>query len=188
MSSQFTRALLFLIFSALLYALLIYPWYVEARAKYDQIQYLNTVLLQIEAVNQKRDSLLSEFNSIEWNKVALINNAIPPHSETNVILFHLALKTFIAQSGLPSDTRYGIGSEQKDAETEMVTIPIRFSLDPIDYNVLMNFISNLQRWERMVRIESVQIYAASDDQRPNAVRALIQTQALFSSPISNEET
>ena len=189
MSNYFIRSMIFLLFSGVLYAALMHPWYVEARAKHDHVQFLNEVLAQVNSLNRRRDELLSEFNSIPQNKVALIRNAVPPHSPKNVILFLLALDVFVAQSGLSSDTPYAIGSEETNPETSTVAVPIQFDFSAVDYDVLTRFIANLQRWERAVRIESVTVSAISGDGRlPNAVRASVSIHALFSSEVEDQSS
>lgn len=188
MSNYFVRALVLLLVSAVVYAAFLSPWYTEARATYDHVQYLETVISQVQDLSKRRDELQAQFNSVPPNKVSLIRNAVPPHSSENVILFFLALDAFVAQSGLPSDTPYIIEPEKTNPDTAIVTIPIRFDFEVINYDLLKGVIENLQRWERAVQITSVQVWSAADGRFSDTVRASVEIEALFSSGLSPEDS
>lgn len=181
MRNYFLYSILFILFSALLYALFIKPWYVTARAKYDHINDLREAFMQGERLQATRDKLQSGYNSIFEDKRNLVENAVPEHSPKNVVLLLLALDELIKVSGLPLDTSYSVGTERKDSE--VVVLPISFSFGGISYDLLRRFVENLQRWERGVRIRSVQIGLPvdSDSVQQGFVRATIVIEALFSS-------
>ncbi|MDE0243299.1 MAG: hypothetical protein OYG31_01115 [Candidatus Kaiserbacteria bacterium] len=186
MSNYFVKALILLLFSAIAYAVFIGPWYAEARATYDHVQHLEDVISQVQELGERRDELQAEFNSIPPNKTALIQNAVPPHSSENVILFFLSLDAFITQSGLPTDTAYTIDPEEVNPDTGMVAIPIQFNFEVIDYDLFRRIIDNFQRWERAVQITSVHMWPSSSDQFGNTIRASIEIEALFSAGLSSE--
>lgn len=171
--------MLFILLSAMLYALFIKPWYSTALIKYEHIDDLKEVFTQGGELQAVRDELQDEFNDIHEIKKDLVRTAIPKYSPGNIILFLLALEDLLGKSGLPLDTNYGVGGEKTEAEK--IVLPVSFSFGEISYRSLRNFIGNLQQWERGVRIRSVQISAPvnSDAAQRGVVRATIVIEALF---------
>ena len=181
MKNNFLISILLILLSALLFATFSKPWFQLAQAKYTHISDLRGVLAQAESLQQKRDVLQSTYNSISPGRINLVKNSIPEHSPSNIIRFLLALNSLIQVSGFPSNTSYSVGAEKEDSEI-VIAVPITFNFAEVDYNQLLRFISNLQRWERGTKIASLRIEPPVNDAtgQSNSVRALLVVDALFS--------
>ena len=183
MKNSFLFSVVFVVITAGLYSQIIKPWLGDALTKYNQIEDLRSVFAEGQNLQIRRDALRSDLNAIPVTQQNLIQNAIPEHSPGNVILFLLALDTLIKErSGLPLDTKYTVGLEQ-DGTEGVVLLPIAFNFGEVSYDVLRQFIQNLQRWERGVRIQSIQIGVPADEDLAERgfVQASISIEALFSS-------
>ena len=182
MRNAFLLSVIFVLIAVGLYSQVISPWLDSAFAKYEHIEELRSVFAQGQDLQVRSDALRSEKNTISEAQQALIKNAIPEHSPGNVILFLLALDTLIKErSGLPLDTKYTIGTE-REGDDGVVLLPISFSFGEVSYDILRRFITSLQRWERGVRIQSMQIGLPADEDLADQglVRATIAIEALFS--------
>ena len=182
MRNFFLFSLLFIVISACLYAFFIRPQYDTARARYDHVGTLKSVLGQGEDLQALRDSLQSQINAIPEDKRNLVENAIPQYSSENIALFLLSLdKLVYTKSGLPLDTVYSLGSERKVSDT--VILPVTFNFATIRYDLLRDFIGNLQTWGKGLQIQSVQISVPieSDTAERGFVQAVINTEVLFAS-------
>ena len=183
MKNSFLLSVIFIFISAGLYSQVIRPWFGNAYAKYEQIESLRSVFLQGQELQIKRDKLRSDLNTVSIAQQNLVKNAIPEYSPGNLVLFLLALDQLMKKrSGLPLDTKYSVGTERK-GENGVVILPVSFNFAEVSYNILRQFIGNVQRWERGVRIQSIQIGlpANEDLAEQGFVRATINVEALFSS-------
>ena len=182
MRNTFLLSGIFVLIAIGLYSQVISPWLGGALAKYEHIENLQMVLAQGQDLQKRGDALRSEKNTIPESQQALINNAVPEHSPGNVALFLIALDNLIEKrSGLPLDTRYTIGTE-REGDDGVVLLPISFNFGEVSYDILRRFITNLQRWDRGVRIQSMQIGLPADEDLAERgfVRATIAIEALFS--------
>lgn len=182
MRNTFLFSMIFVFIAVGLYSQIISPWIGDAFVKYEQIEQLRSVFAQGQDLQIKGDRLRSEKNTIPEARQALVRNAIPEYSPGNVVLFLLALDVLVEdRSGLPLDTKYTVGTERKD-DSGVVLLPISFNFGEISYDILRRFIANLQRWERGVRIQSVQIGLPADEDLAERgfVRATVAIEALFS--------
>ena len=180
--NYFLFSLLFIAFSAVLYAFFIKPQYYVGRSKYEKVAMLRDVIVQGEELQRTRDNLQDRINAISPQKTDLIENAIPVYSPENVVLFLRALeKLMYDKSGLPLDVSYSLGAEQVASDT--VVLPITFNFTIINYRTLGDFMSGLQSWSRGMRIQSLQISSSADREAVdlNTVRATIIAEALFAS-------
>lgn len=183
MKNSFLFSVIFVAIAAGLYSQLIRPWLDGAFTKYDQIESLRSVFADGQSLQAQRDALRSELNTVSAARQNVIKNAIPEHSPGNVILFLLALDALVKErSGLPLDTKYAVGVE-RDGDGGIILLPISFTFGEISYDVLRQFIQNLQRWERGVRIQSMQIGVPADEDLAERgfVQASIAIEAMFSS-------
>ncbi len=183
MKNGFLFSVVFIAIAVGLYSQIIKPWLGDALTKYNQIEDLRSVFAEGQNLQVRRDALRSELNTVSVPRQNLIKNAVPEYSPGNVILFLLALDSLVKErSGLPLDTKYTVGSEREGAEG-VVLLPILFNFGEISYDVLRQFIQNLQRWERGVRIQSMQIGVPADEDLAERgfVQASISIEALFSS-------
>ena len=181
MKNYFLYSIIFILLSAVLYALVIKPWYTVALVKYEHISMLRKVFAQGEELQSLRDKLQADFNSVPISQRDLVVGSIPAHSQKNVILFLIGLDELIGTSGLPLDTNYSVGKERENAGT--VIVPITFNFGGVSYRLLRGFMSNLQRWEKGVRIRSLDVGhpVDGDSVGDGFVRAHIVIEALFSS-------
>lgn len=182
MKNSFLFSVIFIAIAAGLYSQLIHPWLGDALAKYNQIEDLRSVFAEGQDLQVRRDALQSERNTVSSSRQNLVQNAIPEYSPGNVILFLLALDTLVKErSGLPLDTKYAVGAEQEGGDGVML-LPVSFTFGEISYDVLRQFVQNLQRWERGVRIQSMQIGLPVDEDLSERgfVQATIAIEALFS--------
>ncbi|MCY4577382.1 MAG: hypothetical protein OXB96_03120 [Candidatus Kaiserbacteria bacterium] len=183
MKNSFLFSVIFVIIAAGLYSQIMYPWITNALTKYQQIEDLRSVFAQGQDLQVRRDALRSELNAVPASQQDLVRNAIPEYSPGNIVLFLLALDALMKEkSGLPLDTKYVVGTEQEDG-AGAVLLPVSFTFGEISYDSLRRFMQNLQRWERGVRIRSVQVGLPVDEDLAERgfVRATIAGEALFSS-------
>ena len=170
--------LLLLTLSAALYSFLVAPTFSLVLAKYDFVNSLKNVLSQAEALQERRDELLNQKNSVPTRQRELLQESIAPYSKSEVVRFILALEVLLLRSGLGSDVPYTIGREKKE-EDGLTVVPVTFNFDRIRYATLLNFIGQLSRWDRGARIGSVRILSADIASDPSAVRASVTIEALF---------
>ena len=183
MKNSFLFSVIFVVIAVGLYSQIIKPWLGDALTKYSQIEDLRSVFAEGQDLQVRRDALQSERNAVSITQQNLIKNAIPEHSPGNTILFLLALDSLMKErSGLPLDTKYTVGVERED-EDGVVLLPVSFNFAEISYDALRQFVQNLQRWERGVRIQSMQIGlpADADLAERGFVQATIAIEAIFSS-------
>ena len=183
MKNRFLLSVILVAVAVGLYSQLVKPWLGDALLKYDQINALRSVFAQGQDLQTRRDALRSDLNTIPAVQQNLVRNAIPEYSPGNVVLFLLALDALVKErSGLPLDTRYTVGTERR-GDAGVMLLPISFTFSEISYDVLRRFVQNLQRWERGVRIQSMQIGLPVDESLAERgfVRATISLEALFSS-------
>lgn len=149
-------------------------------AKRVHIQSLGEAFNEAQNLQQKRDQLQEVRNTVPEEKETLIKNAIPQHSQKNTILFLMALNEMMLISGFPRDVKYSIEEEQ--VKESVVVVPVLFSFSDISYNLLRRFIENLQRWDRGIRITSMEISTPPDSTLADRgfVQATITIEALFS--------
>ena len=185
MKHSFLFSVVFIIVAVGLYSQVLNPWLGDALAKNAHTEDLRSVFAEGQNLQVRRDALRSELNAISSARQDLVRNAVPEYSPGNVILFLLALDSLVKErSGLPLDTKYAVGVEQADGGGEgVVLLPISFNFGEISYDALRRFIQNLQRWERGVRIQSMQIGLPADEDLAERgfVQASISLEALFSS-------
>ena len=181
MKNNLPLILLFIILSAALYAFVTLPMYGASKAKYDHIEHLQETLLQGEELQEKRDTLLSERNSISQDKRNLLERAIVRYSFSEVVRFVIALNAMLGDTTFGAATPYSMGAEQPGADG-VITIPITFVFDNIFYYEVAGFINKLREWERGVRIVSLQITSGGDESEEvdGNINATITIEALFS--------
>ena len=182
MKNTFLFSVIFILVAVGLYSQLVSPWLGGALAKYEYIENLRMVFAQGQDLQTRSDTLRSEKNTIPESQQALVENAVPEYSPGNVALFLLALDVLIkGRSGLPLDTKYAVGTE-REGEDGVVLLPISFNFGEVSYDILRRFITHLQRWDRGVRIQSMQIGLPADEDlaEQGLVRANIAIEALFS--------
>ena len=183
MKNSFLLSALFVFVSASLYSQILLPWFTNARTKYERIEELRSVFAQGQDLQTKRDALRAELNSVSSEQQDLIRGAIPVHSPGSVALFLLELNQLVQErSGLPLDTEYNVGAAFESAEEEVVILPISFNFEQISYTVLRQFLSNIQRWGKGVRIRSLQIGTPVDEDSVERgfVQSSVALEALFS--------
>lgn len=182
MRNAFLFSVIFVLIAVGLYSQIVSPWLGDAFAKYEYIENLQMVFAQGQDLQERSDTLRSEKNAIPESQQSLIKNAVPEYSPGNVVLFLLALDTLIKErSGLPLDTRYTLGTE-REGDGGVVLLPISFNFGEVSYDILRRFVTQLQRWDRGVRIQSMQIGLPADEDlaEQGFVRATIAIEALFS--------
>ena len=179
MRNNFLLSTILIIIAAVLYGYFIKPWATVAYEKYNNVEQLKETLLQADKIQQKRDELQSVRNNLSESTEDAIVGSIPEDTVENKIQFFIALDSLIAQSGLASDTRYSIRKEQEEG-SEGTTIPISFDFDEVNYTILREFIGNIQRWNRGVRIKSLRIVSQKNEGSPDLVGgASIELEAFF---------
>ena len=183
MKNSFLFSAIFIFISVGLYSQIIKPWFDTALAKNDQIETLRSVFAQGQDLQVKRDTLRSELNAVPSEQQNLIRDAIPEYSPGNVALFLLELDQLVKdRSGLPLDTTYDVGAPLERG-TDIVALPVSFNFGEIPYITLRQFVLNLQRWEKGIRIQTVQVGLPADEDlaERGIVRAAISVEVLFSS-------
>ena len=183
MKNNLPVLLLLIIISAALYAFVSVPMYGAARAKYDHIEHLQETLMQGEELQERRDMLLSQRNGISRDKRDLLERAIVRYSFSEVIRFMIGFNAMLSENPFGSNAPYSLGGESRRGDGTVV-IPITFNFDDIRYPEIGEFINHLRRWERGVRIVSLQITSAGGEgDTETDIRATMSIEALFSGKI-----
>ena len=181
--NNFIISLIIVFLSGLIYALFTKPVINEVLAKREYIISLDVINEQSKQIQDKVDSLRSEFNSANETRVEVIKNSIPRYTSSDVSNFFVSLNDLLLASSLPSDTDYSIGNGV--LEGELVRIEVAFVFNDVNYNAIRNFILNLQNWERGIRIEQISFYSSSSGEesnyRTNILNADIKISGLFAS-------
>ena len=171
---------LLILFAAVLYATIIAPQLQIVLGRYDHLQALRDLISQGEALQEQRDQLQAQKNTIPSWKRDLIENAKMQYSSEEVVRFVIDLNALLVRSALGASTPYTVGVEQRDASGS-VTVPIAFSFPNIEYEQLLLFLERLSTWDRGVNVQSVQISASQTGTASDtAVQATVAIEALFS--------
>lgn len=175
---------LFILLSAILYAVIIAPQLSLTMGRYDHLQALTMLISQGEELQQQRDALLAQKNTIPTWKRDLLESARAPYSSEEVVRFVLDLNVLLVQSSLGATTPYTVGAKQQSGGANAVVVPIAFSFSTIEYDQLRLFLDRLSQWDRGVRVRSVQISSSQTGTGSDtAVQASVTLEALFSDTV-----
>ncbi len=180
MVSNFIPIILLLLLSAVLYAVFISPQYGDAKARFNHITELEEALSHSDLLQERRDELLAQKNSIPQEQQNLVDKQVAEYSSESVVTFILSLNNLLLNSGFGGD-EYIIGAEQKDLDG-IVLIPITFNFETVEYAEILRFIGVLENWERGIRIVSIRINTSSEERDADSTRvnAVVLIEALFS--------
>ncbi len=177
-SSSITSAAFIIISSFLMYYFIL-PNTQTLKLKYEKINKLDLLIEDAKEIQSIRDDLKDQYNQISETTLKYIRDILPVYTDITFAQGLVDLSSIASKSGLnKSDTLISISGEQgaisniaEGVKESVVTV-----VSDVNINTIYEFVRQLNRWNRLVIIDSIEINSLKES--PD-VRMVIKIKMLF---------